>query len=1066
MKKLFEEKKLYAAIIVCLFIISFFVTFSAIHSRYQLAIKDVINENRSHANLFSSLIYEHENAAISVLESYAQHSAFIDAVKAKDFSKAVIHLQTLQTSYTEMDALFVTDRSGTLWANYPEDRSGFGRNLAYRDWYKGLSRNWKPYVSSVYKLIVLEKGLAVALSVPVFDRGGSVIGTLSAAQRTPFLAAFVNANSIDPDKSVTVLDQEGNIVFSNAIPYEEKITKYPDDRVLEKALTGVGGDLKIAHAGEGGDISYVSVAPVRGLRWSVIIGQRRASILKPLYGYFFFCIATGVGILLLMTGGLLFFRREYVYRKTKELLKAEEKFVKTFRSNPAGVGLSRLSDGLVVEANETMLKLLGYERDEFIGHSVVALCVWNDRADRERLLQVLMTEGRSINQEYWLRTRTGELLLCNHSAELIEIGGEPHIIFTFFDITERKKAERELEKLASVVRHSSEFVNLATLDGKMIFLNEAGAKMVGIEPEQVEQVNIMQVIPDHLRMRVQEEILPELRNGGAWEGELQYLNLKTGKLVDVHAVTFTIKDSKTGEPQFLANVSRDITEAKKAEAALRDSEQRLALAASGANVGIFDWNMLTGEVLWTPEHEAIFGYAPTTTTTTTTTAHPYRDWADRVHTDDLTRVEKEAQRCLAEKSPFAVQYRIVWPDGGVRWVEARGMPLSGDEGRVTRMMGTLIDVTERKQAEEAVRAAERDKALILESANEIIAYHDLDQNLIWANKAYLDALGAPLSDLKGKKCYLCWGLDRLCLNCPVTAAIQTGRPQDAELTPENQPHWPATQGSWSVRAAPVRDGAGNIIGAIEIAHDITARKQAEEEISKRTAQLEAAYKEAESFSYSISHDLRAPLRAIDGFSMMLLKKHGDQFDEESRRKFDVIRSNAQMMGKLIDDILSLSRLGRKQMSIELLNMDAIVSEVWQELQMETANRNINLTTNGMPPGYGDRTLIKQVYANLLGNAVKFSKFRNPAVVEVGGHVHEDENVYYVKDNGAGFDMEYYDKLFGIFQRLHKPEEFEGTGVGLATIQRVINRHGGKVWAEGKVDEGATFYFSLPSSHTQ
>ncbi|HUH65433.1 MAG TPA: ATP-binding protein, partial [Syntrophales bacterium] len=249
------------------------------------------------------------------------------------------------------------------------------------------------------------------------------------------------------------------------------------------------------------------------------------------------------------------------------------------------------------------------------------------------------------------------------------------------------------------------------------------------------------------------------------------------------------------------------------------------------------------------------------------------------------------------------------------------------------------------------------------------------------------------------------------------------------------------------------------------ATDIIERAQAEQEIRKRTAELEAAYKEAESFSYSISHDLRAPLRAIDGFSMMLLKKHGDQFDEESRRKFDVIRSNAQMMGKLIDDILSLSRLGRKQMSIELLDMDAIVREVWKELQVETANRNINLVTSGVPPVYGDRTLVKQVYANLLGNAIKFTKFRDPALIEVGGEVHKDENVYYVKDNGAGFDMAYYDKLFGIFQRLHKPDEFEGTGVGLATIQRVIQRHGGSVWAEGKVDEGATFYFSLPLPHT-
>jgi two-component system sensor kinase len=173
-----------------------------------------------------------------------------------------------------------------------------------------------------------------------------------------------------------------------------------------------------------------------------------------------------------------------------------------------------------------------------------------------------------------------------------------------------------------------------------------------------------------------------------------------------------------------------------------------------------------------------------------------------------------------------------------------------------------------------------------------------------------------------------------------------------------------------------------------------------------------------------------------------------------------------MMGKLIDDILTLSRLGRAKMSIVNLEMEGIIKDVWKELQTINPERNMALTIQAMPSGYGDRTLIKQVYANLLGNAVKFTKYKNPAEIEVGGYAKGNENVYYVKDNGIGFDMEYYDKLFGIFQRLHTNPDFEGTGVGLATIQRAVHRHGGHVWAEGKVDEGATFYFSLPSLHAR
>jgi two-component system sensor kinase len=194
---------------------------------------------------------------------------------------------------------------------------------------------------------------------------------------------------------------------------------------------------------------------------------------------------------------------------------------------------------------------------------------------------------------------------------------------------------------------------------------------------------------------------------------------------------------------------------------------------------------------------------------------------------------------------------------------------------------------------------------------------------------------------------------------------------------------------------------------------------------------------------------------------MILKKQGDKFDEDTMRKFNEIRSSAQMMGRLIDDLLAFSRLGRKHMSMTKMNMDDLVREVWKELQVINSDRNMILTVNSIPPGYGDRTLIKQVYSNLLSNAVKFTKHKDAAHIEAGGYTDGNEAVYYIRDNGAGFDMAYYDKLFGVFQRLHSGDDFEGTGVGLATVQRIIHRHGGRVWAEGKLDEGAVFYFTLP-----
>jgi signal transduction histidine kinase len=265
-----------------------------------------------------------------------------------------------------------------------------------------------------------------------------------------------------------------------------------------------------------------------------------------------------------------------------------------------------------------------------------------------------------------------------------------------------------------------------------------------------------------------------------------------------------------------------------------------------------------------------------------------------------------------------------------------------------------------------------------------------------------------------------------------------------------------------------------ITRALREAKDKIEKRSAEEEILKlnaeleervkqRTAELEIANEQLESFTSTVAHDLRSPLQVINGYASILSRKYKESLSDDEKRLVQGIKEHTIQMGQLIDDLLNFSKLGRTEIVSRPLDMNELVQAVISQLRLGTEKLNTRFRFQELKPGYGDKNLMYQVWVNLISNAVKYSRKELNPVIEIGSKKINDEDVYYVKDNGVGFDMQYYDKLFSVFQRLHRQSEFEGTGVGLAVVNAVVTKHGGKVWAEGKVNEGATFYFTLPAA---
>ncbi len=625
------------------------------------------------------------------------------------------------------------------------------------------------------------------------------------------------------------------------------------------------------------------------------------------------------------------------------------------------------------------------------------------------------------------------------------------------EVQDRRELELNLRISESMYREQAELLELThdaifvrSLEKKILYWNRAAERLYGWQKEEA-RGKITHELLQTIFPKPLEEIQAHVFEKGYWEGELIHTG-RDGAQITVSS-RWALRVDPAGKPLSILESNRDISHRKVEEAKFRN----LLELAPDAIVIVNEQGRI---VLTNAQTEKLFGY-------------PRQELLhepieilipSRFHGQHAGHRTGYAHSPRPRAMGAGLELYGRRKNGTEFPVEVSLSPLETEDGRL--VSSAIRDVSDRRQAAEALKASEERLQLALEAAQ--LGVWDLD---LTNDRAFRSLRHDQI-----------FGYDSLQPEWGVQIALKHIVPEDREQfqssfaqalasnifstefrvrgAQDHSIHWAFAQGRV------YRDENGKPVRMMGVVSDTTARKQAEhqielhrQELARSNADLAAANQELEAFSYSVSHDLRAPLRHIDGFARILKEEHAAELSEEAQRYLDRVLHGANHMGHLVDDLLNLAKIGRRELVRQRTKLDLLVRETLADLP-ETENRNVEWRVEPLPEVDCDPGLLKLVFNNLLGNALKFTRGREPAVIEIGATDSVGPATVFVRDNGVGFDPKYSDKLFGVFQRLHRQEDFEGTGVGLATVQRIVRKHGGEVWAESEVDRGATFFFSL------
>lgn len=622
----------------------------------------------------------------------------------------------------------------------------------------------------------------------------------------------------------------------------------------------------------------------------------------------------------------------------------------------------------------------------------------------------------------------------------------------------RAQSEAATARFRGLFETAPDGIVLVNREGRITLANPRVEQMLGYEPEELIGRLVEDVVPDglqaaHVDKRNAFFEAPRLLPMGA--GLTLSARRKDGSTLPVE---ISLSPLETAEGTQVTAILRDVTERARAEQALRESEERLQAILDNAPPVIYMKDTEGRYLLVNRQFETLFGVDRTQVRGKSDQEIFPQEFAVRFRANDQEVLEADAPEEFEERAPQA--------DGMHTYISVK-FPLRDANGKTYAVCGISTDITERRRMEEELRTSRATFEGILKGAPDPILIVDAEGRITLMNDQAEQAFGYRRDELIGQKVEVLvpeqYRQIHVAHRADYMAAPRT-RPMgiglDLRAVRKDGSVFPV-----EISLSPMHTPAGVLVTTV--VRDITTRKQAEEEIralnrqlERQVAELDAVNKELEAFSYSVSHDLRAPLRGIDGFSQALLEDYGDKIDAVGQDYLRRVRAASQRMAQLIDDLLKLSRATRGEMRVEPVDLSAMARDVAGELRQSQPERAVEFAIADGVRAEGDPRLLRVVLENLLGNAWKFTSKRERARIEFGQMQQDGETVYYIRDNGAGFDMAFAAQLFRPFQRLHGPTEFPGTGIGLATVQRIVHRHGGRVWAEGEVDKGATVYFTL------